>query len=245
MIPPYILEREEEVLELRDDIKKNDEHLFETALTMVIYAQDSEHLTEYRDTLISECKKFSITVEVLDQMQEEGFVSTLPLGVNVMKNPRTLKSSSCAGMVPFNVLDIRERDGINYTMNLLSKNLIVYNRENKPNYNGFILGSSGSGKSFTAKTEIINVFLRKNADIMIIDPEQEYVYIISKLNGQVIPIMPGGKYHMDIALMGGLIAALIADAYAYTDYEKRKNVKENEHGMRNVQPAYRKGSSNV
>lgn len=197
MIPPYILEREEEVLELRDDIKKNDEHLFETALTMVIYAQDSEHLTEYRDTLISECKKFSVTVEVLDQMQEEGFVSTLPLGVNVMKNPRTLKSSSCAVMVPFNVLDIRERDGINYTMNLLSKNLIVYNRENKPNYNGFILGSSGSGKSFTAKTEIINVFLRKNADIMIIDPEQEYVYITSKLNGQVIPIMPGGKYHIN------------------------------------------------
>lgn len=196
-LPPYIVEREEEVLALRNDIKKNDEHLFETALVMVIFAPDESSLSEYRDTVISECKKFSVTVDVLDQMQEEGFVSTLPLGFSIMKNPRTLKSSSCAIMVPFNVLDVRERDGINYTMNLLSKNLIVYNRETKANYNGFILGSSGSGKSFTAKMEIANVFLRKNADIMIIDPEQEYVYITSKLNGQVIPIMPGGQYHIN------------------------------------------------
>ena len=197
MISEDIKDRETEVIDLRNDIRKNDEHLFEGILTCVVFAPTMELLKEYTDTVISECKKASVTCEILDEQQEEGFISTLPLCVNVLKNPRTLKSSSVAIMIPFSNLEIKEKDGINYTMNAVSKNLIIYNRETKINYNGFILGSSGSGKSFTAKTEIINVFLRKNADILILDPEQEYVYLTSKLGGQVIPIMPGGKYHIN------------------------------------------------
>lgn len=197
MISPQILEHEQEIETLREEIRQNDEHLFEASLSCIIFAPTKELLSEYSDTVISECKKASVVCEVLDQQQEEGFVSTIPLCVNILKNPRTLKSSACAIMVPFSNLEVKEKDGINYTLNAVSKNLIIYNRENKANYNGFILGSSGSGKSFTAKNEIVNVFLKKNADILILDPEQEYVYITSKLGGQVIPIMPGGKYHIN------------------------------------------------
>lgn len=197
MINPNIIEREEEVLNLRDEMRKNDEHLFEVTLTMVVFALDMTTLDDYTDTVVSECKKASVVCEVLKDQQEEGFNSTLPLCCNMMRNPRTLKSSSVAILAPFSNLDINEHDGINYSMNAVSRNLLVYNRENKANFNGFVLGSSGSGKSFIAKTEIVNVFLKKTADFMIIDPEQEYVYITTKLGGQVIPIMPGGQWHIN------------------------------------------------
>ena len=197
MINPNVLEHEEEVLNLRNQMRQNDEHLFEVTITIAVFAPDIPTLDEYTDSVISECKKASVTCEVLNGQQEEGFDSTLPLCVNLMRNPRTLKSSSCAILVPFSILEVNEPDGINYSNNAVSKNLILFNRESKANFNGFILGSSGSGKSFTAKTEIACVFLKKTADFMIIDPEQEYVYLTSSLGGQVIPIMPGGQYHIN------------------------------------------------
>lgn len=197
MINPQIIERENETLELRSEIRENDEHLFETVLTILIFAPNLDSLQEFTDAVISECKKSSVTCEILTDQQEEGFISTLPLCCNMIPKLRTLKSSSCAIMVPFSNLEINEHDGINYSMNAVSKNLLIYDRTTKANFNGFILGSSGSGKSFTAKTEIVNVFLKKNADIMILDPEQEYVFLTTSLGGQVIPIMPGGKYHIN------------------------------------------------
>ena len=157
MINPSVNEREEEILNIRREVRENDEHLFETTLTTVIFADTEEELDEYTETVISECKKKTVRCEVLTDQQEEGFVATLPLCVNPLRVKRTLKSSSCAIIEPFSNLEINEKDGINYSMNAVSKNLLIYNRLNKPNYNGFILGSSGSGKSFTAKTEIVNV----------------------------------------------------------------------------------------
>ena len=197
MIPPETIEKENEILKLRDEIRENDEHLFETTLTFVVFAPTMELLDEYTDSIISECKKVSVTADVLYDQQEEGFVSTLPLAVNLLKVKRTLKSSTVAVVQPFSNLEIYEKDGINYSLNAISKNLILYNRLNKPNQNGFILGSSGSGKSFTAKTEIVFVFFKQNSDIMIIDPEQEYGYVTQALGGQIIPIMPGGRYHIN------------------------------------------------
>lgn len=197
VLPPQTVEKESEILKLRDEIRENDEHLFETTLTFIVFAGSAELLEEYTDAVISECRKMSITTDVLYDQQEEGFVSTLPLAVNLLRIKRTLKSSSVAVIQPFSNLEIHERDGICYSMNAVSKNLILFNRLTKANQNGFILGSSGSGKSFTAKTEIVNVFLKQNSDIMIIDPEQEYCFITTALDGQIIPIMPGGKYHIN------------------------------------------------
>lgn len=198
MLSPELLDREEAALKMRKQIRENDEHLFETTITAIIFAEDAIKLKEYTDTVITECKgDCGASCEVLTDMQEEGFIATLPLCCNPLPEPRTLKSSSVTVMIPFSNLEIRERDGINYTLNANSKNLIVFNRENKANYNAFILGSSGSGKSFAAKNEIVNVYLAKDADIMIIDPEQEYIYAVSQLGGQVIPIMPGGQCHLN------------------------------------------------
>ena len=197
MIPPQIIEKENEVLELRAAIRENDEHLFETSLCVVIFADNETELSEYTDSVISECKKASVVCEVLTDMQEEGLVEALPLCSGRLPNQRTLKSSSAAIFVPFSNLEIMEHGGIIYTLNAVSKSIVMFNRLNKPNFNAVYLGASGSGKSFFVKKEIVLNFLARDVDQIIIDVEQEYVYTVLKLGGQVIPIMPGGKYHIN------------------------------------------------
>ena len=204
MINPQIIEDENEILGIRADMRENDEHLFSIAISLVVFAPDETLLQEYTDTVISECKKASVVCEVMDEMQEEGLLATLPLCVNVLPNSRTIKSSSLAVMSPFSNLEVMERDGICYTMNAVSKNLIMFNRLNKANYNSMVLGSSGSGKSFIVKTEIVLNFLARDVDQLIIDVEQEYVFTCIKLGGQVIPIMPGGQYHINPLDIAGL-----------------------------------------
>lgn len=88
--------------------------------------------------------------------------------------------------MPFSYLELSDPDGINYSMHLISKNLILYNRLLTPNFNGFILGTPGSGKSLATKVEILNVFLGTNADCIVIDPEAEYLALAELIGGEII-----------------------------------------------------------
>ncbi len=151
-------------------------------------------------------------------MQEEGFNATLPLLYNVIprKQMRTLKSSSltCAAM-PFSAMELMDAGGINYSCNISTKNLILYDRLQTQNYNGFILGTPGSGKSFTAKVEMLNVLLGSNAKCIVIDPESEYSALAKLTGGEVIKIMPGGKWHIN--------PMAITPEYEYNENEDEEN----------------------
>lgn len=196
-VRPDLLDREAEALALRDDIHQKDEHLFETTLSVTIFAESKEKLEEYTQTLIMEYKKASVTLSIMEEQQEEGFNSTLPLAFNQIIEKRTLKSSSAAIFIPFSTLEINDPNGINYSCNLISKNLLVYDRLTSNNFNGFILGTPGSGKSFSAKLEMLYVFLKHDADIVVIDPEDEYTALANLLGGEIIKITPGGEYHIN------------------------------------------------
>ena len=125
MIDPHIIEREQECLEMRENITQNNEKLFETTFTFIIFASTLEELDEYSESLIAEGKKENVTIQPFFHMQEKGFNVTLPLCYNALDTRRTLTSSSLAVMIPFSNLEINERGGINYTMNANSKNLIL------------------------------------------------------------------------------------------------------------------------
>lgn len=196
-VDPNVLEREAEALALRDAMHERDEKLFDTSLTVVVFAENEKKLDEYTESLITEYKKASVNLGVMTNQQEEGFNSTLPLCYNQIIKTRTLTSSSSAIFIPFSTLEVNDDNGINYSCNLISKNLIVYDRMSASNFNGFILGCPGSGKSFTAKTEMLNVFLKTNSDIIVIDPENEYAALAKMLGGEVINIVPGGDVHIN------------------------------------------------
>jgi len=118
-------------------------------------------------------------------------MSSLPLGQNHIEIQRGLTTSSTAIFVPFTTCELFQTDeALYYGLNALSSNLIMANRKLLKNPNGLFLGTPGSGKSFSAKREIVNVFLMTEDDIIISDPEGEYFPIVRRLGGQVVRLSP-------------------------------------------------------
>ena len=150
-------------------------------------------------------QKYNCQLTQLDYQQEEGMVSSLPLGLNQIEIQRGLTSSGVAIFVPFTTQELFQDspEALYYGINALSNNIIMVDRKLLKNPNGLILGTPGSGKSFSAKREISNVFLATDDDIMICDPEGEYFPLVQRLEGQVIKISPTSRHHinpMDINL---------------------------------------------
>ena len=137
-------------------------------------------------------QKYNCQLTRLDFQQEEGLMSALPLGLNQIEIQRGLTTSSTAIFVPFTTQELFQngKEALYYGINALSNNLIMVDRKLLKNPNGLILGTPGSGKSFSAKREIANCFLLTNDDIIICDPEAEYAPLVERLHGQVIKISP-------------------------------------------------------
>jgi hypothetical protein len=149
-------------------------------------------------------QKYNCQLVRLDFQQEAGLMSSLPLGLNQIKIQRGLTTSSTAIFVPFTTQELFQNgEALYYGLNALSNNMILCDRKRLKNPNGLILGTPGSGKSFSAKREIVNVFLVTLDDIIICDPEAEYFPLVERLGGQVIKISPTSRQYvnpMDINL---------------------------------------------
>lgn len=200
MISPNTEKAVEKAKELMDDMSENDEKLFKTTCTVVIWADSEENLENNTKALEDNCRGMSVDINIMKLQQEMGFNSTLPLLDNEIpeNRRRTLKSTSIATIAcPFSNLELMEPAGINYSMNLNTHNLIIYDRLAQPNYNGFILGVTGAGKSFTAKLEMLSVILGSDSDVVVIDPEEEYGGLAKLLHGEYIKLTPGGSAHIN------------------------------------------------
>ncbi len=144
-------------------------------------------------------QKYNCQLVSLDFQQEEGLVSSLPLGENRIQIQRGLTSSSTGIFVPFTTQELFQigPESLYCGINALSNNLIMVDRKLLKNPNGLILGTPGSGKSFSAKREIANSFLLTDDDIIICDPESEYTPLVERLHGQVIHISPTSEDYIN------------------------------------------------
>ena len=135
----------------------------------------------------------------LDYQQEQGLMSSLPLAENQIEIQRGLTTSSTAIFIPFTTQELFQsgKESLYYGLNALSQNLIMVDRKKLKNPNGLILGTPGSGKSFSAKREIANSFLVTDDDIIICDPESEYSALVSRFDGQVIRISPSSTQYIN------------------------------------------------
>ncbi len=139
-------------------------------------------------------QKYNCALKRLDFMQEEGLMSSVPLGENYIPIKRALTTTSTAIFVPFTTQELfMPGESLYYGLNALSNNMIMVDRKKLKNPNGLILGTPGSGKSFSAKREITNAFFVTKDDIIIADPEAEYYPLVHALGGQVIHISPTSK----------------------------------------------------
>ena len=196
---PYDMEQQrKESKEFLDDLTTRDQRMFVCVLTMVLLADNKEQLDLDTDSLLATGRKHLCQLAILKWQQKDGLNTAMPHGVRKINALRTLTTESLAVFMPFRVQEINHENGIYYGDNVISKNMIIADRRELLNGNSFILGVSGSGKSFTAKNEIVSIALRDpNADIIIIDPEREYPKLIETLGGQDIHISATSKNHIN------------------------------------------------
>ena len=135
----------------------------------------------------------------LDFQQEQGLMSSLPLAQNLIEIQRALTTSSTAIFIPFTTQELFQNspEALYYGLNALSNNLIMVDRKKLKTPNGLILGTPGSGKSFSAKREITNAFLATDDDIIVCDPESEYTPLVTRMGGQVIKISPASTQYIN------------------------------------------------
>ena len=198
-IIPYDLElQRNESKEFLDDLTTRDQRMFLTVLTIVHTANSKKELDEDTESILMVCRKHLCQLGILKFQQLDGLSTAIPFGVCNINAKRTLITESLAVLNPFKVQEVNHENGIYYGQNIISKNMIIADRRQLLNGNSFILGVSGSGKSFTAKNEIVSVMLRyNNADVIIIDPEDEYSRLVKALKGEVINISSTSDNHIN------------------------------------------------
>ncbi len=161
-------------------------------------APDSlEQLDNDTETLMSIGRKHLCNFATLKYQQEDGMHTVLPFGTLNIKAVRTLTTESTAVLSPYKTQEIIDKGSLYYGINAISHNLLMCNRKLLLNGNGFILGVSGSGKSFAAKMEILMSALFSNDDIIVIDVEREYGSLIRNLGGEVITLSASSKNHIN------------------------------------------------
>lgn len=186
-----------EAEELLDDLRSKNQKMFLDNIIIMVTADDYEELENNTETIEAVIRKHICSLSTLNFQQEKGLQSVLPLGNCTLKIRRTLTTESTAVLLPFSSKEISQKNGMYYGLNALSNNMILFSRLNLKNPNGFILGSPGSGKSFSAKREMLNVFLATEDDIIIIDPEREYTNLVTALNGQIINVSPASTNYIN------------------------------------------------
>jgi len=183
-----------EAKNLLRDLQSRNERMFQVTLLVLNFADTKQKLDNDVFWAAGVAQKYNCALTRLDYQQEPGLMSSIPLGENLINIKRGLTTSSTAIFVPFTVQELFQRgEALYYGLNALSNNMILCDRKKLKNPNGLILGTPGSGKSFSAKREITNIFLVTADDIIICDPEAEYYPLVQKLKGQVIRLSPTGK----------------------------------------------------
>ena len=192
IIPSDLATYGSEAKKLLQDLQSRNERMFLLTFLVLNTADNPRQLGNNIFQAGSIAQKYNCQLTRLDFQQEEGLMSCLPLGLNQIEIQRGLTTSSTAIFVPFTTQELFQngKEALYYGINALSNNLIMVDRKLLKNPNGLILGTPGSGKSFSAKREIANCFLLTNDDVIICDPEAEYAPLVDRLHGQVIKISP-------------------------------------------------------
>ena len=197
IIPSDLATYGTEAKKLLQDLQSRNERMFLLTFIVLNVADTKQQLDNNIFQASSIAQKYNCQLTRLDFRQEEGLMSSLPLGCNQIEIQRGLTTSSVAIFVPFTTQELFQdgKEALYCGLNALSNNLIMVDRKWLKNPNGLILGTPGSGKSFAAKREIANVFLVTDDDIIICDPEAEYGPLVERLHGQIIKISPtSGDY---------------------------------------------------
>lgn len=191
----------EESKKILQELQRDNERYFYLTFTITVFEKTEKALENAIFRVKSVASKQNCTLKEMKYQQEKAFISSLPLGINLNEPEleRGLTTSATAIFMPFTTQELYQEEGepVYYGLNALSNNLIQVSRKNLKNPNGLMLGTPGSGKSFSAKREIIDTFLRTTDDIIICDPEGEYYPFVKRLGGDEIKLSLTSKDYIN------------------------------------------------
>jgi hypothetical protein len=198
ILPPDLVTFSKDAMALLGDLQSRNERMFLLTFLILNTAPARPQLENDIFTVAGIVQKYNCALKRLDFQQEAGYMSSLILGGNSIEIQRGMTTSSTAIFVPFMTQELRMGGpAIYYGQNALSHNVIMADRKKLKSANGLYLGSTGSGKSFAAKRELINVFLATKDRIIVVDPMGEYAPLVRRLGGQVIDISPDSSQHIN------------------------------------------------
>lgn len=190
ILPPDLVTFGKEAQKLLEDLQNHDEKMFMVTI-LVVHAASSRQKLE---NLIYSANGITNTQNCdlirLDYQQEQGFVSALPIGINQVEIQRGLTTSGTAIFLPFRACEVFQPKGVYYGLNATTNRMILADRKTLKCPNGVVLGTPGSGKSFSCKREAADVYLHTTDDLLFLDPENEYTSLCQQLSGQVIRLAP-------------------------------------------------------
>lgn len=198
IIPSDLNTYGEEAVKLLEELQNRNERMFLVTMLFLNTDESKQALENAVFQTSGIAQKYNCVLRRLDYQQEEGLMSSLPLGVNYIPIERSMTTTATAIFVPFTTQELfMGGESIYYGLNALSNNLIMADRKWLKNPNGLILGTPGAGKSFAAKREIANCFLVTEDDIIVCDPEAEYAPLIQAFHGQVVKISPVSNQYIN------------------------------------------------
>lgn len=199
IIPSDLATYGKDAKSLLKELQSQNERMFLITMFIMNTGKTQQELETNVFQASSIAQKHNCMLRRLDFQQENALMSCLPLAHNLIDIRRALTTSSTAIFVPFTTQELFQagKESLYYGLNALSNNLIMVDRKALKNPNGLILGTPGSGKSFSAKREIANAFLVTDDDVIICDPEAEYTALVQKLRGQVIHISPASTQYVN------------------------------------------------
>ena len=188
-----------EAKKLLEDLQSHNERMFLVTFLVMNTAGTRQQLENRVFQAQGVAQKYNCALERLDFQQEKALISSLPLGLNQIEIQRGLTTSSTAIFIPFVTQELFQTEGepLYYGLNALSNNLIMVDRKRLKTPNGLILGTPGSGKSFSAKREITNAYLITDDDVIVCDPEGEYYPLVERFHGQVVKISPASSHYIN------------------------------------------------
>ena len=198
ILPPDLVTFSSDAKALLQDLQSRNERMFLLTFIVVNTANTRQQLDNDIFTISGIMQKYNCMLKRLDFQQEQGFMSSLPLGWNGIEIQRGMTTSSTAIFIPFMTRELRMGGQALYCgQNALSHNVIMADRKKLKSANGLYLGTTGSGKSFAAKRELINVVLATNDRVIVVDPMGEYAPLIKRLGGLVLELAPDSPNYIN------------------------------------------------
>lgn len=199
ILPPDINTFGIDAKKLLEDLQGRNERMFLVTVLVMNTGKTRKELNSSIFEVQAIAQQKNCPLRRLDYQQEGGLMASVPIGINNIQIERALTTSSTAIFVPFTTQELfsDSPESLYCGLNALSNNMIMVDRKQLKNPNGLILGTPGSGKSFSAKREIANAFLVTNDDIYVCDPEAEYFALVNALKGQVVRLSPNSKDYLN------------------------------------------------